>query len=80
MSGSLPSASDITLDKVPKLVPRSVLFAECYDPDTRPKHLFAECYTWQSDQYVPFLFVFCILSTQTKDITYIHHIYHHKHK
>jgi hypothetical protein len=54
MSGSLPSASDITLGKEPKPVPRSVLFAECYDPDTR-----------QSDQYIPFLFVFCIPSTQT---------------
>jgi hypothetical protein len=32
---SLPSASDITLGKEPKPVPRSVLFAECYDPDTR---------------------------------------------
>jgi hypothetical protein len=32
---SLPSANDITLAKVPKPVPRSLLFAECYDPDTR---------------------------------------------
>jgi hypothetical protein len=76
---SLPSASDITLGKAPKPVPRFLLFAECYDPDT-----------WQSDQYIPFLFVFCIPSTQTKDITYISHIYiidiitninsQHKHK
>ena len=34
---SLPSASDITLGKEPKPVPRSVLFAECYDPDTRQR-------------------------------------------
>jgi hypothetical protein len=76
---SLPSASDITLGKEPKPVPRSALFAECYDPDTR-----------QSDQYIPFLFVFCIPSTQIEDITYISHIYitdiitdinsQHKHK
>jgi hypothetical protein len=33
----LPSASDITLGKEPKPVPRSVLFAECYDPDTRQR-------------------------------------------
>jgi hypothetical protein len=33
------------------------------------KHLFAECYTQQSDQYTPFLFVFAIPSKQTKDIT-----------
>jgi hypothetical protein len=56
-----------------------LFFAECYDPDTR-----------QSDQYAPFLFVFCIPSTQTKYITYISHIYitdiitninsQHKHK
>jgi hypothetical protein len=73
---SLPSASDITVDKEPKSVPRSVFFAECY--------------TRQSDQYIPFLFVFCIPSTQTEDITYISHIYitdiithinsQHKHK
>jgi hypothetical protein len=54
------------------------------------KTLFAECNTRQSDQYAPFLFVFCIPSTQTKDITYISHIYiidiitninsQHKHK
>jgi hypothetical protein len=51
------------------------------------KRLFTECYTRQSDQYIPF---FCIPSTQTKDITYISHIYitniitninsQHKHK
>jgi hypothetical protein len=75
MSGSLPSASDITLGKEPKPVSRFVLFVECYDPDTR-----------QSDQYIPFLFVFCIPSTQTEDITYISYIYitdinsQHKHK
>jgi hypothetical protein len=32
---SLPSANDITLGKVPKPVPRYLLFVECYDPDTR---------------------------------------------
>jgi hypothetical protein len=36
-TASLPSASDITLDKEPKPVPRSVLFAECYDHDTRQR-------------------------------------------
>jgi hypothetical protein len=77
---SLPSASDITLGKVPKSVPKSLFFAECYDPDTR-----------QSDQYAPFFYLFfCIPSTQIKDITYISHIYitdiitninsQHKHK
>jgi hypothetical protein len=79
MSGSLPSVRDITLGKEPMSVPRSWFFAECYGLDTR-----------QSDQYAPFLFVFCIPSTQTKDITYISHIYitdiitninsQHKHK
>jgi len=34
---SLPSASNITLGKEPKPVPRSVLFAECFDPDTRQR-------------------------------------------
>jgi hypothetical protein len=34
---SLLSASDITLGKEPKPVPRSVLFAECYDHDTRQR-------------------------------------------
>jgi hypothetical protein len=47
------------------------------------KHLFAECYTRQSDQYTPFLFIFPIPAKQTKDISQISHIYitdHHKHK
>jgi hypothetical protein len=46
------------------------------------KHLFAECDTRQRDQYTPFLFVFPILSKQTKDISQISHIYitdHHRH-
>jgi hypothetical protein len=54
---SLPSAIDITLGKEPIPVPRSWFFAECYDPDTR-QSTYAECYTQQSDQYTPFLFVF----------------------
>jgi hypothetical protein len=69
---SLPSATVTTLGKEDVPVPRYWYFAECYGPDTR-----------QSDQYTPFLFVFCIPSKQTKDITYtsqisrIHHKYHH---
>jgi hypothetical protein len=46
------------------------------------KRCFAECYTRQSDQYTPFLFVFPIPSKQTKDISQISHIYitdHHRH-
>jgi hypothetical protein len=60
---SLPSASDITLGKVPKPVPRFLLFAECYDPDTR-----------QSDQYAPFLFVF-LFHPHKQKISHIYHIY-----
>jgi hypothetical protein len=38
------------------------------------KATFAECYTRQSDQDVPFLFVFAVPSKQTKDIYHSHHI------
>jgi hypothetical protein len=68
---SLPSASDITLGKEPKPVSKSVLFAECYDPDTR-----------QSDQYIPFYLFFVFHPHKQK----ISHIYitdinsQHKHK
>jgi hypothetical protein len=68
---SLPSVRATTLGKEPIPVSRSWFFAECYGPDTR-----------QSDQYTPFLFVFPILSIQTKDISQISHIYitdHHRH-
>jgi hypothetical protein len=43
------------------------------------KHLFVECHTRQSDQYTPFLFVFPILSKQTKDISHIYITDHHRH-
>jgi hypothetical protein len=77
---SLPSASDITLGKDPKPVPKSVLFAECYDPDTRQSTSLPSVTLGKVTSIYLFLFVFCIPSTQTKDITYIHYRYHHKHK
>jgi hypothetical protein len=40
---------------------------------------FAECYTRQSNQEVPFLFVFAVPSKQTKDIYHSHHIIYHSH-
>jgi hypothetical protein len=43
-------------------------------------YFFAECYTRQSDQYTPFLFIFSIPSKQTKDITYTSHISHNHHR
>ena len=43
------------------------------------KEPFAECYTRQSDQDVPFLFVFAVPSKQTKDIYHSHHIIYHSH-
>jgi hypothetical protein len=43
------------------------------------KNLFVECYTRQSDQYTPFLFVFAIPSKQTKNITYTSQISHNHH-
>jgi hypothetical protein len=89
-STSLPSASDITLGKVPKPVPRFLLFAECYDPDTRQRGSLPSVTLGKVTSIYLFLFVFCIPSTQTKDITYISHIYitniikninsQHKHK
>jgi hypothetical protein len=86
---SLPSASDIALDKVPKPVPRFLLFAECCDPDTRQSASLSSV-TLGKVTSIYLLFVFCIPSTQTKDITYISHMYitdiitninsQHKHK
>jgi hypothetical protein len=43
---------------------------------------FAECHghsTRQSDQEVPFLFVFAVPSKQTEDIYHSHHIIYHSH-
>jgi hypothetical protein len=68
----LPSAMVLTLGKAPLC---RVLHSA--------KHLFAECYTRQSDQYTPFLFVFPIPTKRIKDISQISHIYiidHHRHK
>jgi hypothetical protein len=71
---SLSSASDITLGKVPKPVPRSLLFDECYDPDTR-KITSLPSVTLGKVTSIYFFYFFCIPSTKTKDITYISHIY-----
>jgi hypothetical protein len=43
------------------------------------KRPFAECYTRQSDQNVPFLFAFVVPSKQTKDIYHSHHIIYQSH-
>jgi hypothetical protein len=69
------SAKATSLGKEALLVPRCAFFAECYDLDT-----------WQSTSLLSvtlnkvtiiplFLFVFAILSKQTKDISHNHHIY-----
>jgi hypothetical protein len=73
---SLPSASDITLDKVPKPVPRSLFFAECYDPDTRQRG------SKVTSRHLFICFLYSIYTNKRYHIyiTYIHHRYHHKHK
>jgi hypothetical protein len=65
---SLLSVVILALSKEALPVLRCAFFVECYDLDS-VKYLFAECYTRQSDQYTPFIFIFAIPSKQTKDIT-----------
>ena len=80
----LPSAGDITLGKEPKPVPRSVLFAECYDPDTRQSASLPSVTLGKVTSIYLFYLFFVFHPHKQKIshiyITYIHHRYHHKHK
>jgi hypothetical protein len=80
---SLPSARDITLGKVTKPVPRFLLFAECYDPDTRQSASLSSVTLGKVTSI--YLFICFLYSIHTNKryhiyITYIYHRYHHKHK
>jgi hypothetical protein len=70
---SLPSVSDITLDKEPKPVPRSVLFAECYDPDTRQRASLPSVTLGKVTSI--YLFICFLYSIHTNIISHIYHIY-----
>jgi hypothetical protein len=68
---SLPSASDITLGKEPKPVPRSVLFAECYDPDTRQ----SASLTLGKVTSIYLFYLFFVFHPHKQKISHIYHIY-----
>ena len=74
MSGSLPSASDITLGKEPKPVPRSVLFAECYDPDTRQRASLPSVTLGKVTSMYLF-YLFFVFHPHKQKISHIYHIY-----
>jgi hypothetical protein len=71
---SLLSASDITLGKEPKLVPRSVLFAECYDPDTRQSASLPSVTLGKVTSMYLF-YLFFVFHPHKQKISHIYHIY-----
>ena len=71
---SLPSASDITLGKEPKPVPRSVLFAECYDPDTRQRASLPSV-TLGKVTSIYLFYLFFVFHPHKQKISHIYHIY-----
>jgi hypothetical protein len=71
---SLPSVSDITLGKEPKPVPRSVLFAECYDPDTRQRGPLPSV-TLGKVTSIYLFYLFFVFYPHKHKISHIYHIY-----
>jgi hypothetical protein len=71
---SLPSASDITLGKKPKPVPRSVLFTECYDPDTRQSASLPSV-TLSKVTSIYHFYLFFVFHPHKQKISHIYHIY-----
>jgi hypothetical protein len=71
---SLPSASNITLDKVPKPVPRFLLFAECYDPDTRQSASLPSV-TLGKVTSIYLFYLFFVFHPHKQKISHIYHIY-----
>jgi hypothetical protein len=71
---SLPSASDITLGKEPKPVSRSVLFAECYDPDTRQRASLPSV-TLGKVTSIYLIYLFFVFHPHKQKISHIYHIY-----
>jgi hypothetical protein len=74
MSGSLPSARDITLGKVPKPVPRFWLFAECYDPDTRQRASLLSV-TLGKVTSIYLFYLFFVFHPHKQKISHMYHIY-----
>jgi hypothetical protein len=74
MSGSLPSASDITLGKDSKPVPRSVLFAKCDDPDTRQRASLPSVALGKVTSIYLF-YLFFVFNPHKQKISHIYHIY-----
>ena len=71
---SLPSASDITLGKEPNPVPRSVLFAECFDPDTRQRASLPSV-TLGKVTSMYFFYLIFVFHPHKQKISHIYHIY-----
>jgi hypothetical protein len=71
---SLSSASDITLGKVPKHVPRFWLFAECYDPDTRQSASLPSV-TLGKVTSIYLFYLFFVFHPHKQKISHIYHIY-----
>jgi hypothetical protein len=71
---SLPSVSDITLGKEPKPVPRSVLFVECYDPDTRQRASLPSV-TLGKVTSIYLFYLFFVFHPHKQKISHIYHIY-----
>jgi hypothetical protein len=71
---SLLSASDITLGKDPKPVPRSLLFAECYDPDTRQSTSLMSV-TLGKVTSMHLFYLFFLFHPHKQKISHIYHIY-----
>jgi hypothetical protein len=71
---SLSSASDITLGKVPKPVPRFWLFAECYDPDTRQSASLPSV-TLGKVTSIYLFYLFFVFHPHKQKISHIYHIY-----
>jgi hypothetical protein len=71
---SLPSASDITLGKEPKPVPRSVFFAECYDLDTRQSASLPSV-TLGKVTSINLFYLFFVFRPHKHKISHIYHIY-----
>jgi hypothetical protein len=71
---SLQSARDITLGKVTKPVPRFLLFAECYDPDTRQSASLPSVILGKVTSIYLF-YLFFVFHTHKQKISHIYHIY-----
>ena len=77
---SLPSARATTLSKETLPVLRCSFFAECYGPDTRQTPSLPSVTLDKVTSTHIFICFFYSIQTNKRYITYIHYIYHHRHK